>query len=111
MSRTASGARLWSKTRNVVSALRAFKRSNSKVERNSGDPSSYTPARAMTEMPQPRKRSKKGCIALSACLVFVVVAVIVGTVVGVTESKKHHNGSGDGDANAYSVTGICSRTL
>jgi len=120
MGRTAStstGARLWSKARNVVSALGAFQRPSSKADRgllSNPNRSYYTRPAIMTESSSttpPRKRSKKGCIALTACLAFVAVAVIVGTAVGVTESKKHHSGDGDGDPNAYSVSGICSRTL
>ncbi|KAG0625853.1 hypothetical protein M758_2G084600 [Ceratodon purpureus] len=109
MGRTASGERLWGKARNVVSALGAFKRSYSKVDLDNGAPTSKT-ARGMTEVPPPRKSSKKGCIALTAGIVFVLVAVIISTVVGVTVSKKHSS-DGDGDLNANSVAGVCSKTL
>lgn len=111
--RSGSGERLWSKARNAVSALGAFRRSYSKVDpSNNGVPTKnpYTPARPMTEMPSPRKKSKKGCIALSACIVLVLAAVIISTVVGVTVSKKNDS-NGDGELNSNSVSGVCSKTL
>ena len=113
MGRRAPGERLWSKARNVVTAVRAFKRPSSDVDldKEALTKSISNPVRAMTEMPSPRKTSKKGCIALIACVVFVVALVIISTVVGVLTTSNTHDGNGDEDMNANSVAGICSKTL
>lgn len=105
---TSSGQKLWQKARNVVSALGAFK-SYSKVDLTNGGAAGTHEGRGAAEQPSPRKSSKKGWIALSACLLLLVV-VVVATVVGVEVSKKNHDSSG-GAVSANSVTAICSSTL
>lgn len=102
---TSSGQKLWQKARNVVSAMGAFK-SYSKVDLTNGGAAGTHGA---AEQPSPRKSSKKGWIALGACLLLLVV-VVAATVVGVEVSKKNHDGSG-GAVSANSVTAICSNTL
>lgn len=106
---TSSGQKLWQKARNVVSALGAFK-SYSKVDLSStGGAAGTREGRGAPEQPSPRKSSKKGWIALSACLLLLVV-VVVATVVAVEVSKKDHDSNG-GAVSANSVTAICSNTL
>ena len=111
--RTASGERLWSKARNVVSALGAFQRpySRSNKAAPTSSRSSYISARApMTDIPSPRKpTSKKGCIALSACILLIVV-VVVSTVVGVTVCKKPYSSANE-SVNPNSLADICNKTL
>ncbi|XP_024400053.1 pectinesterase 2 [Physcomitrium patens] len=104
------GERLWRKARSVVSALGAFKRSHKKVDLSDGDAGrTLTPMMPLSNMTPPRKASKKGCIALSACMVFIVLVVVTGTVIGVTVSKQFK--SRDEVDNANSVSSICRRTL
>jgi ABC-type Fe3+ transport system permease subunit len=90
---------------------RPYSRSNKAAPTSSR--SSYISARApMTEIPSPRKpTSKKGCIALSACILLLIVVVVVSTVVGVTVSKKPYSSSSDEDVNPNSLADICNKTL
>lgn len=98
--------KLWRQARNVMSALGAFK-TYSKVDPPNGHPDGdHLPAEQ--QLPK-SKKSRKACLALSACLLLVVIAV-VAVVVGVKVSQKEKTDP-SGNASANSVASVCVNTL
>ncbi len=115
-----SGEKLWRQASNVVGSTLGNSKSYSKIDLtgvNGGDQQQQQQQRVHViaqSSPSGERRSRKGCIAISACILLVIVAVIA-VVVGVKVGHKNDNSGADGAAgvssSTVSISSVCNSTL
>jgi Flp pilus assembly protein TadB len=115
-----SGEKLWRQASNVVGSTLGNSKSYSKIDLagvNGVDQQQQQQQRVHViaqSSPSGERRSRKGCIAISACILLVIVAVIA-VVVGVKVGHKNDNSGADGAAgvssSTVSISSVCNSTL
>lgn len=115
-----SGEKLWRQASNVVGSTLGNSKSYSKIDLagvNGVDQQQQQQQRVHViaqSSPSGERRSRKGCIAISACILLVIVAVIA-VVVGVKVGHKNDNSGADRAAGAssstVSISSVCNSTL
>ncbi len=118
-----SGEKLWRQASNVVGSTLGNSKSYSKIDLagvNGVDQQQQQQQQQQRvhviaqSSPSGERRSRKGCLAISACILLVIVAVIA-VVVGVKVGHKNDNSGADGAAgvssSTVSISSVCNSTL